>query len=198
MAVFVAATAIVHPGVVLGDGSVVEDFCVIGAPPRGRKPGDIETVIGAGAHIRTHTVIYAGNVIGDRLETGHKANIREENRIGDDFSLGTLSVVEHHVTIGNGVRIHTQAFVPEYCTLEDRCWIGPHVVLTNMRYPATPDAKASLRGVIVRAGGRIGANSTILPGIEIGAGALVGAGSIVAHDVPAGAVVHGRVEMVTR
>ena len=38
---------------------------------------------------------------------------------------------------------------------------------------------------------RIGANSTILPGVEIGEGALVGAGSVVVHDVPAGAVVAG-------
>ena len=38
---------------------------------------------------------------------------------------------------------------------------------------------------------RLGANSTILPGVTIGEGALVGAGSVVVHDVPAGAVVAG-------
>lgn len=37
----------------------------------------------------------------------------------------------------------------------------------------------------------IGANSTILPGIEIGDGATVAAGSVVIKDVPAGAFVGG-------
>ena len=37
----------------------------------------------------------------------------------------------------------------------------------------------------------IGANSTILPGIEIGDGAIVSAGTLVHKDVPAGAFVGG-------
>jgi UDP-3-O-[3-hydroxymyristoyl] glucosamine N-acyltransferase len=61
-----------------------------------------ETIIGNGAVIRSHTVIYAGNVIGDRFQTGNKANIRELNRIGNDVSIGTLSVVEHHVVWRTG------------------------------------------------------------------------------------------------
>ena len=46
-------------------------------------------------------------------------------------------------------------------------------------------------GAVVRRLARIGAKSTILPGVEIGEGALVGAGSVVVDDVPAGAVVAG-------
>ena len=46
-------------------------------------------------------------------------------------SVGTLSVVEHHVKIANNVRIHTQVFVPEFSVLEEGCWLGPNVVLTN-------------------------------------------------------------------
>ena len=44
---------------------------------------------------------------------------------------------------------------------------------------------------MVRRLARVGANSTVLPGVEIGEGALVGAGSVIVHDVPAGAVVAG-------
>ena len=40
-----------------------------------------------------------------------------------------------------------------------------------------------VRGGVVRKGARIGANSTILPGVEIGAEALVGAGSVVRKKV---------------
>ncbi|MEH7388469.1 DapH/DapD/GlmU-related protein [Bacillus sp. JJ1521] len=38
---------------------------------------------------------------------------------------------------------------------------------------------------------RIGANSTILPGVEIGDGAIVSAGTLVHRDVPAGSFVGG-------
>lgn len=180
-----------YDNVHLDEDCTVEDFCVIGVPPRGVEDGALETRIGRDATIRTHAVIYADNEIGDRFQAGHKVNIRESNRIGDDVSIGTLSVVEHHVRIGNGVRIHTQAFIPEYSVLEDGCWIGPNVVLTNARYPLSPGAKTSLAGPIVRAGAKIGANATLLPGVEIGVGAIVGAGAVVVDDVPPGAVVVG-------
>lgn len=175
----------------LGENAVVEDFSIIGVPPRGKSEGELDTVIGRNAVIRSHTVIYAGNRIGDNFQSGNKVNIRESNIIGDNVSIGTLSVIEHHVTIGNNVRIHTQVFIPEYSVLEDEVWVGPHVVFTNARYPVSPDVKKSLKGPTVRRGAKIGANSTLLPGVVIGENALIGAGSVVTKDVPAGAVVAG-------
>jgi acetyltransferase-like isoleucine patch superfamily enzyme len=184
-------TSKIYPGVSLGERAIIEDFCVIGAPPREAKEGELATTIGDGAVIRSHTVIYAGNVIGSGFQTGNKVNVRELNEIGDNVSIGTLSVVEHHVTIGNGVRIHTQAFVPEFSVLEDGCWIGPNVVLTNAKYPVSPGAKAQLAGPVIRHAAKIGANATILPGVVVGEDALVGAGAVVVRDVPAGTVVAG-------
>jgi acetyltransferase-like isoleucine patch superfamily enzyme len=192
------STSIVYEGVGLGAGSIVEDFCIVGSPPRGAAKGELPTVIGEGAVIRSHTVIYAGNVIGRNFQTGNKVNIRESNRIGDNVSVGTLSVVEHHVEIGNNVRIHTQVFIPEYSVLEDGCWIGPNVVFTNARYPQSPNVKHELAGPVIRKGAKIGANSTILPGVVIGENALVGAGSVVARDVAPGAVVVGNPARVIR
>lgn len=186
----IASTAVVHPGVVLGERVVIEDFCIIGIPPVGSE-GMADTVIGDDAVIRAHTIIYAGNVIGDRFQTGNKANIRESNTIGNDVSIGTLSVIEHHVRIGDGARVHTQAFIPEYSVLEAGCWIGPHAVLTNARFPLAPGAKDSLAGPIVERRAIVGANATLLPGVRIGAGSLVGAGSVVTGDIPPGVVAAG-------
>ena len=184
-------TSIIHPGVRLGDGSVVEDFCIIGAPPRGAAAGEVRTTVGERAVIRSHTVIYAGNVIGANFQTGNKVNIRELNEIGNNVSVGTLSVVEHHVEIADNVRIHSQVFVPEFSVLEEGCWIGPNVVLTNAKYPLSRGVKDQLAGPVIRRGAKIGANATILPGVVIGEHALVGAGAVVVRDVPAGAVVAG-------
>jgi acetyltransferase-like isoleucine patch superfamily enzyme len=187
----VSVTAKIYQNVQLGAGTTVEDFSLVGVPPRGAADGELPTVIGDGSVIRSHAVIYAGNVIGSHFQTGNKVNIRESNTIGDNVSVGTLSVVEHHVTIGNGVRIHTQAFVPEFSVLEEGCWIGPNVVLTNAKYPVSPNVKDQLVGPTIRKGAKIGANSTILPGVVVGENALVGAGSVVVRDVPDGAVVVG-------
>ena len=136
-------------------------------------------------------MIYAGNRIGANFSTGNKANIRELNEIGDDVSIGTLSIVEHHVVIGSGTRLHSQVFVPEYSYLGVGVWVGPHVVLTNARYPASASAKHTLAGPVLEDGCRIGANSTILPGVRIGANSLVGAGSLVTKDVPPDTVAYG-------
>lgn len=180
-----------YPRVELGANPQIGDFVLIGVPAMGREEGEQPTEIGDNALVRSHTVIYAGNVIGADFQTGHGVLIREENRIGDRVSVGSHSVVEHHVTIGNGVRIHSQAFVPEFTILEEECWIGPNVVLTNARYPVSRGVKESLEGPTIRARAKIGANATVLPGVVVGANALVGAGSVVVEDVGEGKVVAG-------
>lgn len=190
----IAGTAKIYSNVKLGRNVTIEDYCVIGIPFK--TYSDEETVIGDNAVIRSHTVIYAGNTIGNYFQTGNKANIRELNEIMNNVSVGTLSVIEHHVKIGNGVRIHSQVFVPEYCILEDFCWIGPNVVLTNAKYPNSSSAKNRLYGVIVKTGAKIGANSTILPGVVIDRNSLVGAGSVVTKNVPENGVVVGNPAML--
>lgn len=188
----------VYENVDIGEGAVIGDFVIIGEPPRGKKPGELKTRIGKNATIRSHTVIYAGDIIGDNLQTGHHVIVREENKIGDNVSIGTGSVVEHHVRIGDDVRIHSQAFIPEETTLEAGCWIGPRVVITNAKYPLSPGVKGSLKGTTVRKNAKIGANATLLPGVVIGENALIGSGAVVTKDVPAGKVVVGNPARVIR
>jgi acetyltransferase-like isoleucine patch superfamily enzyme len=149
------------------------------------------TSFGRGAVLRSHTVIYAGSVIGARFQTGHGALVRESSTIGDDVSVGSHAIVEHHVTIGHGVRIHGGAFVPEFTVLEDGAWLGPRVVLTNARYPRGRDVKRTLRGPRVGAGAKIGAGAVLLPGVSVGNDALVGAGAVVTRDVSPHQVVVG-------
>jgi acetyltransferase-like isoleucine patch superfamily enzyme len=201
----IAPTALVLDGVELGAGSRVGEYCVVGEPAGGAASATakrealadgsrfegLATVLGPGALLRSHTVVYAGNRIGARFHTGHHVLVREENEIGDDVSVGSGSVVEHHVRIGHRVRLHTGVFVPELTVLEDDCWIGPRVVLTNAPFPRCPDVAACMRGVRVGRGAKLGANVTVLPGVAVGAGALVGAGAVVTRDVPPRAVVAG-------
>jgi acetyltransferase-like isoleucine patch superfamily enzyme len=181
----------VAAGVELGAGADLQAPCVIGKAPRGAREGELPLRIGSDATVRPFTTIYAGNVIGDRLQTGQGASIREDNRIGDDVSIGSNAVLEFGNRIANRVRIHSGCFL-EMVTIEDDVFVAPNVVFTDDPHPMKcPRYQECRGGAVVRRLARIGANSTILPGVEIGENALVGAGSVVVNDVPAGAVVVG-------
>jgi acetyltransferase-like isoleucine patch superfamily enzyme len=188
----------IYPNVRLDKDVYLGEFVIVGEPPRGKDSGELLTIIGSQAVIRSHSIIYAGNIIGANFQTGHGVMIRENNQIGDNVSVGTHSIVEHHVTIGNDVRLHSNVFVPEYSVLEDGCWLGPNVVVTNAKYPRSPDVKETLKGAIIKRNAKIGANTTLLPGVTIGENALVGAGSVVVDDVPPGAVAVGNPARVVK
>jgi acetyltransferase-like isoleucine patch superfamily enzyme len=181
----------IAPGVTIGPGADLEPPAIIGKAPRGARKGDLPLIIGANAVIRPFTTIYAGSVFGDRLQTGQGASIREENTVGDDVSIGTNAVLEFGNSIGHRVRIHSGCFL-ELVTIEDDVFVGPNVVFTDDPHPMNcPNYKNCRGGATVRRYARIGANATILPGVEIGENSLVGAGSVVVEDVPAGMVVVG-------
>jgi acetyltransferase-like isoleucine patch superfamily enzyme len=178
----------IYPNVQLGKDVVIDDFTIIGAPPRGKTAGALPTIIGDNSHIRSHSIIYAGTKIGYKLETGHGIMIREDNKIGEDCSIGTNSVLENGNNIGNNVRIHSNVFIPQYTVIEDHAWVGPNVVLTNDPHP--PCAKC-MKGPTIKQYAKIGANATILPMLTIGENSLIGAGSLVIRDVPPNSVVAG-------
>lgn len=181
----------IYKNVRIGDNSKIGIFTIIGEPPGGTKPGELKTVIGKNAVVRSHSAIYAGCEIGDDFETGHGIMIRENNKIGNNASVGTHTVIERDCVIGDGVRLHSNVFVPEYTKIKDGAWIGPNVVMTNAKFPKSVHAKKFLRGPVVEENAKVGANSTILPGIKIGKNSLVGTGSVVTKDVPDNSIVVG-------
>jgi acetyltransferase-like isoleucine patch superfamily enzyme len=182
----------IYPNVHIGAGAQIEGPCVIGKPPRGKEPGELPTVIGRNAVIRPFTTIYAGTTIGDNFQSGQGASIREDNVLGDDVSVGTNAVLEFGNRVGGHVRIHSGAFM-ELTTIGDHVFIGPNVVFTDDPHPmGCPHYKECKGGgPIVEDLARVGANSTLLPGVRIGRNALVGAGSVVVRDVPPDVVVAG-------
>jgi len=181
---------LIYPGVDLGPDTVVEPFCIIGKPPRGRQPGDLPTIIGASGLVRSFTTIYAGNRIGGNFQTGQGASIREENEIGDDVIVGTNTCLEFGNRIGHRVHIQSNCFLG-MVTLEDDVFIGPNVCFTNDPHPTCPRYRDCVGGAYVKAYARIGGQATLLPGVTIGRNALVGSGSVVVRDVPDNAVVAG-------
>jgi acetyltransferase-like isoleucine patch superfamily enzyme len=181
---------IVHPNVTLGEGVILEPGVIIGLAPRGRRPGELATVIGCCVFFRAYTVIYAGATLGEGVQTGHGAMIREDNVIGDRASVGTHAVLEPGNRVGGGTRIHSHCFL-ENVRLGERVFLGPNVVFTDDPHPACPRYLECVLGATVEDDVSIGGNSTIMPGVRIGARALIGGGSVVTRDVAPDTVVAG-------
>jgi acetyltransferase-like isoleucine patch superfamily enzyme len=181
----------IAPNVTIGPGADLQPPCILGKAPRGAAPGDLPLVIGANAVVRPFTTIYAGSTFGDDLQTGQGASIREDNVVGNDVSIGTNAVLEFGNRIGDRVRIHSGCFL-ELVTIEDDVFVGPNAVFTDDPHPMNcPKYRECKGGPVVRRLARIGANATILPGVEIGEDSLVAAGAVVVEDVPPGTVVAG-------
>jgi len=159
-----------------------------------RKIKNRKLILGKGAKIRSGTVIYEGSKIGDYLETGHNAVIREENLIGHHLSVWSNSIIDYGCKIGNNVKIHNNCYIAQFTTIEDDVFIGPGVVTANDRYPVSKN----LEGPIIKRGAKIGVNVTLLPGVTIGEYALIGAGAVVVKDIPPKAIAYGNPAEVKR
>lgn len=192
------STRVIYKNVKLGKNVTIEDYVVLGKPPRGYKAGQLKLLIGDFALLRTGTVIYAGNILGDHFQTGDHARVREFNEIGGNVSVGGGSVIEGNCKIGDNVRIHSNCFIPEYTSIEKNAWIGPGVVMINVLHPPCPAFKKMAplkgkccRGPNVKKNAVVGARVVIFPGVIIGEEAVVGAGAVVTKNVPAKCVVTG-------
>lgn len=154
----------------------------------GRPVPSGPTRIGAGARLRSGTVIYCTVNIGAHFETGHNVIIREENRIGDDCAVWNNSTIDYGCVLGDRVRIHNNVYVAQFTVLEDDVFLAPGVMIANDPHPICTKC---MQGPTIRRGARIGVNVTILPQVTIGENALIGAGSVVTTDIPAQALAYG-------
>ena len=178
--VVIGAFSIVHDGVRVGVGSVVGSHCVLGEPtPLAEQP----LVIGAGATIRSHSVLYAGSVFGPGLSTGHRTTVREGIRAGARLQIGTASDMQGDTVIGHDTRLHSNVFVPKESRLGSFVWLFPFVVLTN---DSAPPSDGPHVGPTIEDFAAVAAGSVVLPGVRIGRGAVVGAHATVTRDVPPG------------
>lgn len=181
----VGALSVVHADVDLGDDCVIEAHCEIGHPTD-RAQGPL--VVGAGALVRSFSVLYAGSTFGPGLRTGTHAVAREGIRCGARFQLGTRSEHQGHGTVGDDVRTQSGVFVCGGSALADGAWLLPHVVLTNDPHPPSHIEV----GPTVEERAVICAGALVLPGLRIGAGSVVAAGALVTRDVLPGRLVVGQ------
>jgi UDP-2-acetamido-3-amino-2,3-dideoxy-glucuronate N-acetyltransferase len=128
-------------------------------------------------------VIEAGVLLGPGVSIWHFAHVRQGAVLGPGVSLGKSVFVDSGVTIGGGCRIQNFVSIYRGVTLEEDVFVGPSVTFTNDPEPRANKNDWILLPTVVRRGASLGANATVLPGVEIGAWAMVAAGAVVTGDV---------------
>ena len=147
------------------------------------------------------TALVESSAIGDGTRIWAFAHVMDGAKIGNDCNVGGHAFVEAGAIIGDRVTVKNHVCVWEGVTIEDDVFVGPQVCFTNDTFPRSPRMAAAapryarrenwLGRTRVGKGCSIGANSTVLPGVELGDYCMVAAGSVVTHDVKTHALVAG-------
>ena len=129
-------------------------------------------------------MIDAGAQIGAGTRIWHFSHIMPGAVVGEGCIIGQNVFIDNGVRIGNGVKIQNNVSVYNGVIIEDDVFVGPSVVFTNVINPRSfIERKHEFKSTLIRRGASIGANATVVCGLEIGAYALVGAGAVVTKDV---------------
>lgn len=130
--------------------------------------------------------------VGQGSKVWHFSHIMEGAVLGECCNLGQNVVVSPGVTLGDRVKIQNNVSIYSGVSCEEDVFIGPSVVFTNIRNPRSEVSRKEMyEKTYVRRGATIGANATVLCGIEIGHYAFIGAGALVCRDVKPYALVVG-------
>ncbi len=119
------------------------------------------------------------------------AHVLPGARVGADCNICDGVFIETGAIVGDRATIKCGVQLWRGVKLEDDVFVGPNATFTNDEFPRSRKWLSSHPRTTVREGASIGANATILPGLEIGRGAMVGAGAVVTRSVPPHAIVTG-------
>ena len=137
-------------------------------------------------------IIDEGCRIGTGTKIWHFSHITTGAEIGGQCTIGQNVFIAANVVLGNNVKVQNNVSIYEGVVCEDDVFLGPSMVFTNVINPRSAVIRRDqYKKTLVRKGASIGANATIICGIEIGEYAFIGAGSVVTKSVLSYAVVLG-------
>ena len=170
---------IIYDNVIIGDNTIICNNCIIGEPTNdyyhNKDYKNPQLKIGSNSLIRSHSIFYAGSILGDFLQTGHRVTVRENTLAGHHCSFGSYTDIQGHCQIGNYVRMHSYVNIGQESKIGNFVFFYPFTILTND--PTPPSNK--LIGATIGDFTQITTGSVILPGAIIGQNCLVGAQSTV-------------------
>lgn len=142
-------------------------------------------MLASDVQVHPTAIVDPGAHLGAGTRVWHFAHVCSGAQIGPDCSIGQGVYIAPGVRVGKGCKIQNNVSLYEGVTLEDFVFCGPSCVFTNVINPRSEiPRKTEYRATVVRRGATIGANATIVCGVEIGRYAFVAAGAVVTRNVP--------------
>lgn len=143
-------------------------------------------------YVHPSAIVDEGAQIAAGTKIWHFCHVMSGASIGPLCSLGQNVFVANKVVLGRNVKVQNNVSLYEGVHCEDDVFLGPSMVFTNVFNPRSAvSRKQEYRQTLVRRGATIGANATIVCGVEIGEYAFIGAGAVVTKNVPPYALVVG-------
>ena len=143
-------------------------------------------------YIHPTAVIDAGAQVGAGTRIWHFCHLMPRAIVGENCNIGQNVFIDNDVVVGRGVKIQNNVSLYKGVEIGDDVFLGPSMVFTNVINPRSfIERKDEFRPTRVGRGATIGANATIVCGVEIGSYALIGAGAVVTNDVKPFALVMG-------
>jgi UDP-2-acetamido-3-amino-2,3-dideoxy-glucuronate N-acetyltransferase len=137
------------------------------------------------AYVESTAIVHETAILGHGTKVWHFSHIMKNARIGCDCIFGQNCHVADGVEIGNNVKVQNNVSIYTGTIVEDDVFLGPSCVLTNVTNPRSQVNRHSLyEKTLIRRGATVGANATIVCGIELGRYSFVAAGAVVAKDAP--------------
>ncbi len=145
-----------------------------------------------GYFAHSSAIIDEGCIIGSGTRIWHFSHIMPGCIIGEGCNIGQNVVVSPDVILGKNVKVQNNVSIYTGVICEDDVFLGPSMVFTNVINPRSAvNRKNEYARTFVRKGATIGANATIICGIELGEFCFIGAGAVVIRSVPSYALVVG-------
>jgi UDP-2-acetamido-3-amino-2,3-dideoxy-glucuronate N-acetyltransferase len=130
--------------------------------------------------------------IGEGCKIWHFCHISSGAVIGRNCIIGQNVFIADGVRIGNNCKIQNNVSIYAGTVLEDDVFLGPSCVLTNVTNPRSQVVRHNLyESTVIRRGASIGANATIVCGIQVGRYAFIAAGAVIVANVPDYAMMMG-------
>lgn len=134
--------------------------------------------------IHPTAIVDPGARIGEGSRVWHWVHVCSGASIGNGCSLGQNVFVGNDVLLGNNVKVQNNVSIYDAVTVEDDVFCGPSMVFTNVYNPRSAVIRRNeYRRTLVRKGATLGANCTIVCGVEIGEYAFIAAGAVVNRNV---------------
>ena len=164
-------------------------------------------VVASGSEVHQYMHESSQNTMRLTAELNNSYHTPEEIRnlmsriTGQDIDESFAMFPPFYTDCGKNIKIGKRVFINACCCFQDQggivigddALIGHHVVLATLNHGLFPEQRKDLypAPIIIGKNVWIGANATVLAGVNIGDNAVIAAGAVVTKDVPANTVVGG-------